>query len=194
MSPPIRRDRRILCEPPIRRVPAIEPGNARLRVSRFLPVGIAWTLVIATFFFRVTLVDGRSMAKTLEHGDRLVVDTLSVRFDPPRRGEIVILNNCGEHYVKRLIAYSGEMVEIRHGFVYVDGRRLHEVDIATMDSIDYGPTVVPRDSAFVLGDNRAHSEDSRIWGPVPLDAIEGIAVLRVWPLTRFGSEGFEAYL
>jgi signal peptidase I len=50
----------------------------------------------------------------------------------------------------------------------------------------YAPTTVPEGYVFAMGDNRANSQDSRIFGPVPKENIEGEAFLRFWPPGRIG--------
>lgn len=89
--------------------------------------------------------------------------------------------------IKRVIGLPGETVEGHDGRVFVDGLRLHEPyldpDLVTGD---FPPTVVPDGHVFVMGDNRlpGMSQDSRSFGPVPIDSIVGRAVARVWPLGR----------
>ncbi len=89
--------------------------------------------------------------------------------------------------IKRIIGLPGETVEARGGRVLVDGRELVEPylpdDLATED---FGPVTVPAGFVFVMGDNRnpGMSQDSRAFGPVPVDSIVGRAVARVWPPDR----------
>ena len=89
--------------------------------------------------------------------------------------------------IKRVVGLPGEVVEGRGGRVYVDGRELLEPyldpDLATEA---FGPVTVPRGHVFVMGDNRLPnmSQDSRVFGPVPIDSIVGRAVARVWPPAR----------
>ena len=82
----------------------------------------------------------------------------------------------------------GETVEIRQGRVYVDGQRLEEpyVPVQYTDSSAYGPVRVPAGEYFLMGDHRASSNDSRVFGPVPSRYIYGKAVFAYWPVQRFG--------
>ncbi len=96
-------------------------------------------------------------------------------------------------YVKRLIAVGGQTVQIRDGAIYVDGRKLEGPTFARFyyssdTRFRYGvePTVVPKGSYFMLGDNSRDSFDSRFWGFVSEKDIIGVPYLRVWPLSRFG--------
>ena len=89
--------------------------------------------------------------------------------------------------IKRVIGLPGEVVEGRGGRVYVDGLELLEPyldpDLATQG---FDPVTVPDGHVFVMGDNRLPnmSQDSRAFGPVPIDSIVGRAVARVWPPNR----------
>ena len=102
------------------------------------------------------------------------------------RGEIVAFkvgaqarSRCGAGglFVKRVVALAGEQVSFRDGAVHVDGRRLAEPYIeGPTDPAGSGDVLVPRRHVFVLGDNRAQSCDSRIWGPLATRRIVGVAV------------------
>ncbi len=146
---------------------------------------------IMTFIARSFSVEGYSMEPTLHNGERLLVDEVTYRFRPARRGEVVVLRfpaNPRMRFIKRVIGVPGDSVMIQGGRVILNGRPLEEGYIAEPVRGDYGPYVVPPDSYFVLGDNRNHSEDSRYpaVGYVPKRLIVGRAILRYWPLTRVG--------
>lgn len=94
-------------------------------------------------------------------------------------------------YIKRVIGLPGDHVVIEDGYVYLNGEKLQEnyLDSGTVtDSVDgvFTDVVVPDGYVYVLGDNRAVSGDSRRFGCVPIDKIEGKAVLRFWPLNKWG--------
>jgi signal peptidase I len=92
-----------------------------------------------------------------------------------------------EDYIKRVIAFPGETVEGANGSVYVNGLRLDEPYLppGTVTS-DFEPQTVPETGLWVMGDNRANSSDSRVFGPIARDTVIGRAILRVWPLGRTG--------
>lgn len=157
-------------------------------------ITISVSLVIALLFhnyvYAQTKVHNVSMQNTLVEDERLVIDKWSYYFSEPKRGNIVIIN--GPEYpariVKRVIALPGEQIEIHDGLVYINGEQLREPyikGITLAGQADF-TFVVPEDKVFVMGDNREHSEDSRSFGPVALDSIEGKAVLRIWPFDRIG--------
>ena len=102
----------------------------------------------------------------------------------PAHGDVVILrppSNSSIDYIKRVIALPGETVEIKDGLVYIDGGSLSEPYILDPPHYTMKPLEVPQGHCFVLGDNRNSSNDSHIWGPLPLDNIEGKVWLSIWP-------------
>lgn len=127
--------------------------------------------------------------------DRIVVNRLAYRFRDPRRGDIVVFKappvvasvcERGGAYLKRIIGLPGETVSEVRGRVFVDGRPLAEpyIDSAERDSETHTWPRVAAGHYFMLGDNRLHSCDSRLWGTVPRSDLIGPVVLRYWPPTR----------
>lgn len=96
-----------------------------------------------------------------------------------------------DSYIKRVIGLPGEHVKIENGKVYINGEELQEDYLeptVETDSLN-GPftdIVVPENCVFVMGDNRAQSTDSRRFGCIPLEKIEGKVEFRFWPLSKFG--------
>ena len=147
-------------------------------------------LLIHLFLAQATRVYGQSMEPSLHSEQRLVVEKMSYRFHTPRRGDIVVLRIPGNDedppLIKRIIALPGEAVEIRNGHVFVDGIVLVEGYLREETVGNYAPRVVPPLHVFVLGDNRSASNDSRAFGPVPLESIIGRAWFSYWPLEDLG--------
>ena len=95
-------------------------------------------------------------------------------------------------YIKRVIALPGEHIQIKDGRVYINGNELQEDYLpegtrTTSAGGQFIDIVVPEGTVFVMGDNRGNSGDSRIFGCIPYDKIEGKVVLRFWPLSAFGT-------
>lgn len=93
-------------------------------------------------------------------------------------------------YIKRVIGLPGEHVQIKNGKVYINGEELEENYLSenvVTESTDgaFTDLVVPEGTAFVMGDNRGASSDSRRFGCIPYDKIESKVCLRFWPLNRF---------
>ena len=95
-----------------------------------------------------------------------------------------------EDLIKRVVAVGGETIEIRDNQVFVDGVPIDEPYLYPgTDMPDFGPVAVPEGDVFVMGDNRNHSKDSRVFGAIPADSIVGKAFVRIWPLGRIGGLG-----
>lgn len=92
-------------------------------------------------------------------------------------------------YIKRIIAVEGETVEIKEGEVYVNGEELQENYLpegTTTKIVYYNNITVPEGHVYVMGDNRDQSVDSRTFGCIPVEKIEGKVKLRYWPINKFG--------
>ena len=94
-------------------------------------------------------------------------------------------------YIKRVIAFPGEHVQIKDGSVYINGEKLQEdylQDYVVTTDLEgvYTDIIVPENTLYVLGDNRGESTDSRRFGCIPFDKIESRAVFRFWPLNNIG--------
>ena len=161
-------------------------------------VALALTLVIRTFVVQAFKIPSGSMRPTLLEGDKLFVNKYIYRFEPPKRGDIIVFRypvDPKKDFIKRLVALGGETVEIRDGKIYVDGQVLQ--DPASFGKFFYynhdpfggpnEPVRVPADAYFVLGDNSANSTDSRFWGFVPKKSVLGKAFFRWWPPRRIGT-------
>ena len=92
-------------------------------------------------------------------------------------------------YIKRVIATEGEHIQIKENTVYINGEKLEETylgpDVIT-DSKLFTDLIVPEGYLFVMGDNRTKSADSRVFGCIPEDKIEGRVLIRFWPFDMFG--------
>lgn len=176
--------------------PQPEPGWGRRMVRFFREVletvlpAILIALLINVFVGQATRVEGQSMEPNLHTNQRLVVEKMSYRFHGPQRFDIVVLRlpSQGEELlIKRVVGLPGETVEIRNGHVYVDGEMLDEpFAIGDTRPGRQSSAVVPPLHVYVLGDNRNHSNDSRNFGPVPIENIIGRAWLSYWPLEDAG--------
>ena len=171
---------------------------------------ILWALVlvmfIRTFFIQAFKIPSGSMRMTLIEGDRLMVNKL--RYGPKipftkkrlpglselQRGDIIVFKSPDDpkkDFIKRLIGFGGEAVEIQDGDIYIDGRLIEIPVIKNIYYYNNGPygeegksTLVPEGSVFVLGDNSGSSKDSRFFGFVPDESIIGRAEFIYWPLPR----------
>jgi signal peptidase I len=149
-----------------------------------------------SFAVQAVHVEGLSMYATLDDNDYLIANKIDYRLHPPQRGDIIILRpptDNSKDFIKRVIALPGEKLLIRDGVVYINGRRLDEPYLpeAWTTLNNWPPNgadgmVIPQNEYFVMGDNRNRSQDSRIFGPISRDRIDGKAWFRIWPLASFG--------
>jgi signal peptidase I len=148
--------------------------------------------LIATTTIQTVHVVGLSMSPTLSDNDFLIASKLDYRLHDPERGDIIILKSPmdpGRDYIKRVIGVPFDHILIRDRHVLVNGVVLEEPYIHNWVSSGTWPKdpaaidgeVVPKNMYFVMGDNRDHSSDSRLFGWVSRDQIDGKALIRVWP-------------
>lgn len=154
-----------------------------------LLVAVTLAMAIRAGVAEARVVPTQSMVPTIQPGDRLLTEKLVWRFTGLDRGDIVVFTPPfkGEDYLKRVIGLPGETVEVRNGQVRVNGVALSEPYIKERPRYTYGPVAVPRGKVLVLGDNRNNSYDSHEWGLLDIKAVQGRAVLRIWPLQRMGA-------
>lgn len=148
-----------------------------------------------SFAVQTVHVEGLSMFATLDDNDYLIANKIDYRLHSPQRGDIVILRpptDNSKDFIKRVIALPGERVLIRDGIVYINGRKVDEPYLPEAWTVfaNWGGTdgtVMGSDQYFVMGDNRNKSQDSRSFGPITRDRIDGRAWFRIWPLDHFGN-------
>jgi len=174
-------------------------------------IAVLIALLIRGFIFEPVVVRGVSMENTLLDGQRLIIYKLGYFFNPPQRGDIIVLQYekglienipflskydflnrvlPSPHeidFIKRVIGIPGDIINIKDGYVYVNDEKLDEPYIKgmTYENVIGFPVEVPPDTVFVLGDNRENSRDSRTFGFVEFNRIKGKAILRVWPLKEW---------
>lgn len=191
-------------------LPPKGPGpRQRFRLLRELKPLLLIVLVVfagVRMFFQPYEVDGASMSPTIANGNRLFVNRSAYAhvdlpalgdiypFGDPRRGDIIVLESDrtsrSAPYIKRIIGLPGETITYTEGIVIVDGEPLVEDYINGAVTGCYVPThcsiTIPQGHVYVLGDNRRDSEDSRFFGPVPMEDIVGKAFFSNWPYEDIG--------
>ena len=183
-------------------------------------VALGLALAIQAFLVKPFRIPSESMVPTLQVGQRVLVDRITPRFgNDYERGDIVVFtppsgsdtNTCGvpdaprrpcpqstpghahTDFIKRVVAVGGDRLSVRHGHVYIDGRRQKEPYANTSNCVGGDecdlprPITIPRGQLFMMGDNRGSSADSRIWGPVPKKWVIGPAFATYWPPRRIGT-------
>jgi signal peptidase I len=150
-----------------------------------------------SFAVQAVHVEGLSMFATLDDNDYLIANKIDYRLHAPQRGDIIILRpptDNSKDFIKRIIALPGERILISAGIVYINGHKLDEPYLpeAWTQLRDWSPggpdgTLVPANNYFVMGDNRNRSQDSRVFGFISRDRIDGRAWFRIWPLSHAGN-------
>lgn len=180
-----------------------------LIVAFTLVFGFVRPYVVEAFW-----IPSESMVPTLEVGDRVLANKFIYRFTEPQRGDVVVFQSVEggpvaqepgligrvtglfkagtattprkEELIKRVIGVPGDKISVQNGRLYVNNKLQKEpyVNKDLPDRSFFAPVTVPKGRYFMMGDNRANSRDSRFFGPVPKENIEGEAFLLFWPLDR----------
>lgn len=164
-------------------------------IIKIAAVSLAIIIPIRMYVVQPFIVEGASMLPNFSDGQYLIIDEISYRFAPPKRGDVVIFHPPGDNktfYIKRIIGLPGETVELREGNIYVtnsensDGFRLNEINYLSKSHVtQIGKTVLGEGEYYLLGDNRENSLDSRRFGPVNADQIKGRVLIRAFPFNEF---------
>lgn len=151
-------------------------------------------LAIRYFVLMPFFVKGASMEPSFYNHEYLIVDEFTYHFDTPERGDIVVFRyprDPSEYFIKRVIGLPGETVEIAEGRVilytdeYPNGVTLSEPYLPDGTRTEgHVRTRLNLNEYFVMGDNRAASLDSRMFGPVAEPYIVGRVWFRGLPLSR----------
>lgn len=132
--------------------------------AKAIVIAIVLAVIIRSFIFSTSVVQGDSMNPTLEDGERIIFNKLVYFIEKPKRGEVVIIQRTHKNYVKRIIGLPEEIVEVRNHVLYIDNKKYEQSfiaeEIANLTG-DIGPIKVPKGNYYVMGDNRPISKDSR---------------------------------
>lgn len=147
---------------------------------------------LKSYIIQAFKVPASSMAPTLLIGDHILVDRRDAARSP-RLGDMIVFiypQDETKDFIKRVIAVSGETVEMRNKVLLINGQPIKEPDVIHIDPYtipggrnprdNFGPVMVPPESYFVLGDNRDQSFDSRFWGFVKKSKIKGTVRSIYW--------------
>ena len=161
-----------------------------------IAIVLMMAFVLVYFIGMRTSVVGQSMSETLENGDQILVNRFMYKVIGPKANDVIVFlpngNEKSHYYVKRVIGLPGETVDIRDGYIYIDGADtpLDEDYLKEDWTVATGNYhfEVPEDSYLMLGDNRNDSWDARYWtNPyVREDKILGKAAVIYWPVHDIG--------
>jgi signal peptidase I len=172
-------------------------GRWLLETLVLIALAVALAYGIRTVLVEPFIVPTGSMIPTIQIDNRVLAEKITYRFvHSPRYGEIVVFpdpNGEHPHLIKRVIATAGQTVDLRGGRVFVDGRELSEPYTHGLpsnplpgSSIRF-PYRVAEGQLWVMGDNRTNSADSRVFGAIAVESVQGHGIWTYWPLSEFGS-------
>jgi signal peptidase I len=173
------------------------PFGCLFEIAETLVLTVVIFLAIQNFVTQPYRIEQQSMQKTLDDGQFVLVDKLTPHFRDYSRGDIIVFHPPGQPdsatpYIKRVIGVAGDRIELRGGFVLVNGLRIEEHytydDQPTQPRGTQTAWTMTQGQLFVMGDHRTNSTDSRARdvGPVPVGSVIGRAWLRYWPLSKLG--------
>ena len=168
-----------------------------------LVLWVALALVLRWGVIEPRWIPSGSMLPTLELQDRVLVEKLRPKLGQPLPlGTIVVFHppeallaagyDPKAALIKRVVARSGDEVEVKGGELYRNGAAVREPWLVEPMHYRFGPVTVPAGNLLVLGDNRNASLDSHLWGPLPKEEVIGTAIVRYWPWNRVGLLRFSA--
>ena len=181
---------------PDRTAPAVDSPAEGKESSRPIVRDVLETAILTIAVFLLVRsavqsyrISGTSMVPNFENDQFLVVNKLAYLLDNPQRGDVIVFDypdGTQRDFIKRVIGVPGDTVEIRDGKVYING--LDVLEPYELVPFDYnaGPTLVGEDKLYVLGDNRADSEDSHLWGLLDKSHVVGKVWVSLWPLDTLG--------
>ncbi len=165
-------------------------------------IAVLIALFIRTFIIQAFKIPSSSMEPTLQVGDHILVnkfiygikipftDMKLFQFKKPKRGDIIVFiypRDRSKDFIKRVIGMEEDKVEIIRNKIYINDKLINDPWGQYNEKSDwirylqptekFGPVIVPKESLFVLGDNRDNSQDSRFWGFVNINAVKGKAFI-----------------
>ncbi len=166
--------------------------NTFIDLIELLLIGTTVFLLVYILVGQFLEVSGSSMHPYLLDKEQIIAEKLSIKFDPIKRGEVIIFwhpKTKSDLLIKRVVGLPGEIIKIQNGFVFINGKKLEEPYLAgnivtkegdiLLEGQDYK---IAADYYIVMGDNRAESTDSRYWGPIQKETIIGRALAVFYPI------------
>jgi len=171
-------------------MPEEQRENIFTELLKFALIAVIIVVPVRLFVAQPFIVSGASMEPTFDHGEYLIVDELTYRFDGPTRGDVVIFKypkDPTQYFIKRIIGLPNETVNITAGGVSVtrpggEAVALNETYVVNEGNGGNLTVMLKEDEYFVMGDNRPESSDSRVWGILPKENIVGRALVRLLPI------------
>jgi len=162
---------------------------------------VIWTvgisLAIRWLIAEPRYIPSLSMYPNFDIGDRFVAEKVTYRFQPPRRGDVIVFRapdavrqygiEPGTIFIKRIIGVAGDVISVKDGVTYINGEPRDDTVTFERPNYTLNPVTVPEGCVFVLGDNRNNSLDGHVWGFVPVENIVGRSTFKYWPPWKVGN-------
>ncbi|MDA3894924.1 MAG: signal peptidase I [Desulfobacteraceae bacterium] len=142
---------------------------------RILVVGVT-AFILFKYILIPFRISGFSMVPTYNDGSVNFSFTLKYLFTPPKRFDVVTVRFAGNHVMllKRIVALEGETIEFKKGFLFINGKKMHEPYVSKRQPWDLAPRTVKKDHVYVVGDNRNVSMERHHFGQTPINRITGV--------------------
>ncbi len=160
-------------------------------IKKIIPylIIIVTVVLIRTFFVTPVAVQGKSMYPNLEPKQILILEKINKNF---KRFDVVVLKIGNDKLVKRIIALPGEHIKYVDDKLYINQKIVKENFVKNtktddFDLTEFGYDKLPKNTYFVMGDNRGNSLDSRVFGPVEKKDFIGKTIFSIFPIRRIGT-------
>ncbi|MFN8607946.1 MAG: signal peptidase I [Vulcanimicrobiota bacterium] len=165
--------------------------NVNEFIDSIVHAGVS-ALLLIHFIVRSYYIPSGSMIPTLLVKDYILVNELQYRFAKPARGDVAVFHppdtyhGNKEDLIKRVVGIEGDLIAVKDGKLVRNGEVIDEPWIKEPIAEDFPEYRVKQGCAFMMGDNRNDSYDSRFWHDVPLDHYVGKAEFIFFPFNRAG--------
>lgn len=151
---------------------------------------LALIIVFRMYVIEPHTVSGTSMDETFHTSDYVLVDKITYDISAPKRGDVIVFNppiqdRTEDRFIKRIIGIPGDTIVVNESGTFVNEVKQVE-NFVTHQSPRTASTTLKADEYFVMGDNRTVSYDSRSWGVLKKEHIQGRVILRLYPFNQIG--------
>lgn len=157
----------------------MKKNKNKIIYSLILVLAVLSAYLVNTFLYSIVKVEGVSMFPTFKGGEYRLLNKRDRDFS---FGKVIVFRHKDRLLVKRVIATEGQRVEIKDGYVFVNGEKKDfdvKVQLKQIKGV-FEETEVPKGCLFVLGDNRDNSLDSRNKEIGFINVEDVIGVISFW--------------
>lgn len=170
-------------------------GAFFLDILEVIVLAVGIFLIVYLLILRPHKIKGASMEPNFPDGEYLLTEKVSYYLNDPQRGDVVVFKPpiSDDEFIKRIVGLPEETISLKGGKIYINGKLLKEDYIADIVFTNPGSFLsegeeykIPQELYFVIGDNRPHSSDSRMWGPIDEKSMAGRSWVVYWPPKEAG--------